>query len=171
MRRGLPWQPRLMHPPRGKPHARVIVKIAGSHKLVREIIDRPVTGLAFFNAPDGRILHDRIKVLQKVAPHLGLQGQPRFPVTPPIHLLNKFLHPAERVGTQNRGDHFFLGDQAVADRRGKPGDGWVAEDDVIPVARIMFGDGNEPIEFGEGCGARRGTHHSASCPVIKGAQV
>ena len=132
---GLPWQTRLMHPPRGKPHARVIVKIAGSHQLVREIVDRPVSGFGLFNAVDGRVLPDRIKVPKKIAPHLGAQGQPQFSVTPPIHILNKLFHSAERVDAQSRGDHFFLGDQAVTDPRRKQGNGWVAWDDVILAAR------------------------------------
>jgi hypothetical protein len=61
--------------------------------------------------------------------------------------LNEFFDPAESVVSHNRGDHLFLGEQAVVDRRGKPGDRWVAGNDVIPVSRIMFGEGNEPVEF------------------------
>ena len=78
------------------------------------------------------------------------------------------MNPTRRI----RPPHpLYLADQAIADRRRMVGDGWVAREQMIPVARIKFGEGNKPIEFGDCRGARRGVNRVQSCPEVRGAQV
>ena len=78
------------------------------------------------------------------------------------------MNPTRRIRLPHP---LYLADQAIADRRRKVGDGWVAREQMIPVARIKFGEGNKPIEFGDCRGARRGVNRVQSCPEVRGAQV
>ena len=55
----------------------------------------------FSIVPDSRKLRQFSQGREIVAPDFGTQRQPRFPISPPVDLLDELFHPAKRMNAQN----------------------------------------------------------------------
>ena len=113
-----PRQPQGENPDRRKPHARMIVEIAGLGQFARPVIEPVDAGRSRFGCGNGfhqaTAALDAVTLGHKPRPDLGPHVEPPFPVGPPQHFLHEFFGHRARMPRQDGSDDFLLRHQTVA---------------------------------------------------------
>ena len=135
----LPRQLQRKNPNARKPHAGVIVEIAGFNEFVCPRIERrnagsPLDGLGDHARTIGFARQPRercVEVAPVVRPHEWPRFQPAFPIRAPENFLNELLRARERMAGEDGAQNLIFGDQPRANVRREHGD-------VRPIARAAI---------------------------------
>jgi hypothetical protein len=137
--------------------------IEGFDDWARELVETLDAGPAILGVGEGAMIVQGVTLpvalVQKTTPDGRAHFQPALPIGAPEHLLNEFPGGVQIVPGEHMGDHFMLGDQAVTQIGGEPGDGaWTIRAWVRIAPRVIKPTGrrNELGKSVERHGARRG---------------
>ena len=121
IRAQFPRQAQRENPNAGKPHARVIVQVAGCDQFRHPGVEAGNAG-----APGNgrrvtlrRCLHGSRDPGAIGIPNRRALRQPALPIAPPEHFLDEFIGYLRTMGGDGCGHHLLLRDQAVTDIGGK----------------------------------------------------
>ena len=121
IRAQIPGQAQRENPNACKPHARVIVQVAGLTQLLHPGVKTGDAGLAGHGrgVTLRRRLHTRSDPGAIGIPNRRALRQPALPIAPPEYFFDEFIGHLCAMGGDGGGHYLLLGDQAVADIGGK----------------------------------------------------
>ena len=172
-----PIEPQGEDPDARKPHARVVVQIAGFHQFTGPMIERLDPGAPFDRFVKGgpqpgvgiKPRKGRVARFAIAAPHAGALFQIAFEVDAPEHLGDELLGRGRAVLAKNRVDHFGFVEQAGVQPRRQLRDVGartaISGPTVIVVASVRISASSAREKFGEARQtgvARRGEKHGVS---------
>jgi hypothetical protein len=109
------------NPNAGKPHARVVMQVAGLNQLLHPGIEAGNAGAPGHGC--GITLRRRLQASRDtrtiLRPYCGALRQPALPIAPPEHFLDEFFGHLRAMGGDGGGHYLLFRDQAMSDIGGK----------------------------------------------------